>query len=106
MEHSRYITRVALEFDEKYEGGQIKIILPDGIKTDILVMLLEYIDMGKQFPNDIDLYIASNVVTIAEALKMKDLEKKFLLDIIMPQLNRENVIFFLKLSHCKLQAQH
>lgn len=51
------------------------MILPDGIKTDILVMVIDYIEKGKPFPNDIDLYVASNVVTIAEALKMKELEK-------------------------------
>ena len=89
MEHSRYITRVALDFEDKQQQcdkvpNQIKIILPEGIKTDVLVMLLEYIDKGKQFPANIDLYIASNVVTIAEALKMKDIERKFLMDIIMP----------------------
>ena len=66
-------------------------------------MVLDYVDKGKEFPNNIDLYIASNVLTIAEALKMRDLEKKFLMDIIMPTLNRDNVIFFLKVGHSKLQ---
>ena len=66
-------------------------------------MVLDHVDKGKEFPNNIDLYIASNVLTIAEALKMRDLEKKFLMDIIMPTLNRDNVIFFLKVAHSKLQ---
>lgn len=34
-------------------------------------MFLDYIDKGKELPNKIDLYIAQNVILIAEALKMR-----------------------------------
>jgi hypothetical protein len=37
---------------------QIKIELPDTIKPDVLLMLLDYIEKGKEFPNKIDMYIA------------------------------------------------
>ena len=65
-------------------------------------MLLDHIDKGKEFPNKIDMYIAQNVVSIAESLKMRHLEKKFLMEIIMPALNRENVIFFINMAYSKL----
>ena len=68
-------------------------------------MFLDYIDKGKELPNKIDLYIAQNVILIAEALKMRQIEKKFLLEILMPMLNRENIIFFTKMSYNKLTAQ-
>ncbi len=67
-------------------------------------MFLDYIDKGKELPNKIDLYIAQNVILIAEALKMRQIEKKFLLEILMPMLNRENIIFFIKMSYNKLTA--
>ena len=81
---------------------QIKIELPDTIKPDVLLMLLDYIEKGKEFPNKIDMYIAQNVVQIAEILKLKQIEKKFLMEIIMPALNRENVIYFVKMAYNKL----
>jgi|LauGreDrversion4_2_1035121.scaffolds.fasta_scaffold109440_2 hypothetical protein len=68
-------------------------------------MFLDYIDKGKELPNRINLYIAQNILLIAEALKMRKIQKKFLLDIIMPMLNRENIIFFTKMSYNKLTAQ-
>ena len=82
----------------------MKIKLPDSTKADILIMFLDYIDKGKELPNKIDLYIAQNVILIAEALKMRQIEKKFLLEILMPMLNRENIIFFIKMSYNKLTA--
>lgn len=36
---------------------------------------------------------------------MRQIEKKFLLEILMPMLNRENIIFFTKMSYNKLTAQ-
>jgi hypothetical protein len=68
-------------------------------------MFLDYIDKGKELPNKIDLYIAQNVILIAEALKMRQIEKKFLLEILMPMLNRENIIFFTKMGYNKLTAK-
>ena len=44
------------------------------------------------------------MVHIAEFLRMKVIEKKFLMEIIMPGLNRENVIFFAKMAYSKLSA--
>ena len=65
-------------------------------------MLIDFVEKGKEWPNQIDMYIAQNVVFIAEALKMREIVKKFLVDIIVPSLNRENVIFFIKMSFNKL----
>jgi len=67
-------------------------------------MFLNYIDNGKELPNKIDLYIAQNILLIAEALKMREIQRKFLLDILMPMLNRENVIFFTKMAYNKLSS--
>jgi hypothetical protein len=67
-------------------------------------MFLDFIDKGKEFPDKIDLYIAQNVVTISEALKMRKIEKKFLMEVILPLLNRENVIFFIKMAFHKLNS--
>lgn len=36
-------------------------------------MFLNYIDNGKELPNKIDLYIAQNILLIAEALKMREI---------------------------------
>ena len=109
MSHSNYITRICLKHEEDNQNAerasQIKLKLPDATKSDILIMFLDYIDKGKEFPNDIDLYIAQNVVTIAEALKMRQIEKRFLMDIIMPALNKENVIFFIKMAYSKLSSE-
>lgn len=103
---SNYLSRI---FDnqensqlDNERNAQIRIKLPDNTKPDILIMFIDYIDKGKEFPDKIDLYIASNVVTIAEALKMRQLERRFLIDIIMPLLNRENVIYFIKMAFHKL----
>ena len=65
-------------------------------------MFVDYIEKGKELPNKLDLYLVQNILLIAENLKMRVLEKKYLLDILMPLLNRENVIFFIKLSYNKL----
>ena len=68
--------RLLIKYDEKYNNAgipwkQVKIKLPDTIKPDILVMLIDYIDKGKELPNEIDIYVASNLVIIADALKMR-----------------------------------
>ena len=34
---------------------------------------------------------------------MREIERKFLLDFIMPMINRDNVVFFLKMAYQKLQ---
>lgn len=67
-------------------------------------MFLDFIDKGRELPNRIDLYIAQNVILIAEALKMRQLQRKFLMEILMPMLNRENIIFYLKMAYNKLSA--
>lgn len=107
--HSNYLMRVfeKQEYcpDERERNAQIKIRLPESTKADILIMFLDYIDKGKELPNRINLYIAQNVLLIAEALKMRQIQRKFLLEIIMPMLNRENIIFFTKMSYNKLTAQ-
>ena len=36
------------------------------------------------------------LITLAEALKMRQIQRKFLLEIIMPMLNRENIILLTK----------
>lgn len=36
---------------------------------------------------------------------MRKIQKKFLLEIIMPMLNRDNIIFFIKLAYNKLSMQ-
>jgi hypothetical protein len=36
-------------------------------------MILEYFEKSKEFPNNIDLYIAENVVLISEFLKLRKL---------------------------------
>jgi hypothetical protein len=109
IKHSNYLMRVfeKQEFspDAKERQSQVKIRLPDSTKADILIMFLDYIDKGKELPNKIDLYIAQNVILIAEALKMRQIEKKFLLEILMPMLNRENIIFFTKMGYNKLTAK-
>jgi hypothetical protein len=109
IKHSNYLMRVfeKQEFspDAKERQAQVKIRLPDSTKADILIMFLDYIDKGKELPNKIDLYIAQNVILIAEALKMRQIEKKFLLEILMPMLNRENIIFFTKMGYNKLTAK-
>jgi hypothetical protein len=109
IKHSNYLMRVfeKQEFspDAKERQAQVKIRLPDSTKADILIMFLDYIDKGKELPNKIDLYIAKNVILIAEALKMRQIEKKFLLEILMPMLNRENIIFFTKMGYNKLTAK-
>jgi hypothetical protein len=75
IKHSNYLMRVfdKQEFaqDMKERQAQIKIRLPDSTKADILIMFLDYIDKGKELPNKIDLYIAQNVILIAEGLKMR-----------------------------------
>lgn len=35
---------------------------------------------------------------------MRQIQRKFLMEILMPMLNRENVIFFLKMAYNKLSA--
>ena len=37
---------------------ELKIKLPDVIKPDILVLLLDYIDKGKDLPTVVDIYVA------------------------------------------------
>ncbi len=60
--YSNYLSRVfekqEFAFDEQERNSQIKIKLPDSTKADILIMFIDYIDKGKEFPNKIDLYIA------------------------------------------------
>jgi len=62
-------------------------------------MLVEHLEGKKQLPNSIDLYLALNLTAIAEALKMKEMEKLFVKKYLRAGLDRENVIFFLRESY-------
>jgi len=101
--HSRFLGRVFERQEESDAERQVRLRLPDSTKPDVLAMFIDFVDRGKEFPARVDLYVAQNVVTIAEALKMREVERRFLLDFILPMLNRDNVIFFLKLAYQKLQ---
>lgn len=46
------------EEDSPNRDKQIRIKLPENTKPDVLLMLIDYIDKGKEFPNRIDLYLA------------------------------------------------
>lgn len=75
IKHSHYLMRVfekqERSGDPKERAAQVRIKLPESTKADVLLMFLDYIDKGKELPNKIDLYIAQNVLLIAEALKMR-----------------------------------
>ncbi len=106
IKFSNYLFKVVEkhEDDSANRNNQIRIKLPDNTKPDVLLMVIDYIDRGKEFPNRVDLYLAQNIVTIAEALKMRQLEKRFLMDVIMPMLNRENVILMINMAFQKLSS--
>jgi hypothetical protein len=65
------VEKQANSYSEAERNAQIKITLPDTIKPDILVMLLDHLDTGKPLPNTIDLYIAQNIVLISGFLKLR-----------------------------------
>ena len=76
----------------------------DETQPDILLMFIDYVDRGKEFPNKINLRIAVNIVLIAEALKMRLIQKKYLIEVIMPLINRENVIYLIRMAYTKLSS--
>ena len=49
------------------------------------------------------MYTSKNILVVANHLKLAELEKKVLLDIIVQQLNRDNVLQFVKFSHDRIQ---
>ena len=68
-------------------------------------MLLKYIEeaeeSGLSYLQQLDIYSAKKLLILAEVLKMRDLEKILLLHVIIPKLDRENVIDFLNLAYSK-----
>ena len=57
---SNYLFRIIEkhEDDSHNRDRQIRVKLPDSTKADVLLMMIEYIDKGKEFPNKLDLYLA------------------------------------------------
>lgn len=104
--HSNYLFRVFEDQDlsdnQAEREAQIRLKLHDETQPDILLMFIDYIDKGKEFPNKINLRIATNIVLIAEALKCRQIEKKYLTEIIAPLINRENVIYLIRMAYSKL----
>lgn len=67
-------------------------------------MVLDLIDKGKELSNEIDMYTAVSIVQVADALKMRQLVRRFITKHIMPLLNRETVIGFIKVAYNKLST--
>lgn len=63
-----------------------------------LLNILERCD--EDFPlEDINLHAANELIIVAERLKMRKLVKKILQCIIFQQINRENVLYYIRMSY-------
>lgn len=94
--HSEYFQRVwqkkksqvNVQRISQYDGdfkGQIVIDLPLFIKPSALILVLEFAKTEDQMidAKDLTFYNAKHILIVANFLKMADLEKKVLLDIIV-----------------------
>ena len=116
IQHSEYFTKIyedniteqeAARHKEKSASTQlfqILINLPEETKANVLMFMLSCIvnDEDDFRIHDLTLTMAIDLAEMAHYFKMRQLVREVLRKVIIPQVNRENVVYFVKIAFIKV----